>query len=178
MTGHRAFLHCVPAHTMHARSCMHICCRPLLAPCSTPLSASSVPPCPLRPAHPLAPLGLCFQYATMKVYEAVLRVPGKNTCVKMQKRAPKREQAGPKGPFQEKLPDRSVRRGGGGGGRRAEGVGKHGSAGQLPPSCICPCRFMYHYENSRLPMLVLPARAACAPCAASAPPRHPPCMHG
>ena len=53
--------------------------------------------------------GLSFKYNTVttRVYEAVLRIPGKNTCFKMQKRLLGEHESRPD-PFAEKLPDRSV----------------------------------------------------------------------
>ncbi len=80
--------------------------------------------------------GLCYKYNTMKIYEAVLRVAGKNTCVKIQKRLQKRDPA-KQSPFSERLPDRRV---------CACAAGGQGHTLAEPPPAIrngglpCPCK--------------------------------------
>ena len=56
--------------------------------------------------------GLSYKYNTVttKVYEAVLRIPPKNTCIKLQKRL-LGEQDKSSDPLAEDLPDRSVHQG-------------------------------------------------------------------
>ncbi len=48
--------------------------------------------------------GLCYKYSTLKAYEAIIRIPGKNTTIKLTKRMVKASSH--QNPFQEKLPDR------------------------------------------------------------------------